>query len=69
MHNDATRHGDGRDLHQCMAVTTGPCLKVERRKPLQFVGVEDSPCRTADEHAPALAEGLIDTIDLESDHG
>ena len=31
--DDAARDGDGRDLHQRVSLTTGPCLEVERRKP------------------------------------
>ena len=68
MHDDATRHSDGRDLHHRVAVITGPGFEVERRHALQLVGVDDSPRRTADKHTPALAEGLLDPIDLEADH-
>ncbi len=69
MHDDATSDGFRSDLHDSMAVAAGPCFKVERRDLLQFFGIEDLPGRTADQHAPAFAEGLVDPIDLESDHG
>ena len=51
-----------------VALTTGPCLEVERREPHYFVRIIDDACRTADEDAPALAQRLIDAIGLESDH-
>lgn len=68
MHNDTTCDRDRSDLHQFVAVATGPRLKVERREPPHLVGIIDMMGRAADEHAPTFTQRLIDTIDLESDH-
>ena len=37
--DDTTCDCGGRDLHQRVAFTPGPCLEVERRKPHYFVGI------------------------------
>ena len=65
--DDTTCDGDGGDLHQRVALTTGPRLEVERRESIYFVRIVNAMCWTANEDAPAFTEGLIDAIDLESD--
>lgn len=66
--NDTTGDGYGRDLHEGMTGPARPGLEIERRKVQDFVWIIDAAGLPADEHTPAFAHGLIDTIDLKPDH-
>ena len=64
----STRDVRRRDADQRMPVSTGPGLKIKRRKSEHFVGVVNSSRRSTNQDAPTLAQGVINAIDLKPDN-
>lgn len=63
----APSHPSGGQAYVNMTVATSPRLDVKGLRPLQIVVISDDARRARDEDAPALAQGLVEVVNVERD--